>query len=266
MTTASQLWTEEIAEVAGSRLQLTKGGSGAPLLVLHDEIGHHATLRWHDALAQNNAVYIPSHPGFGKSPRLDWIMNMRDLAGWYLRALDELGLQGVNVVGSSLGGWLAAEMATMCPQQFNKMALVGAAGVKPPVGEIFDIFLVTSEEYLDAVCLNSAAAPEFPVVRPPQPDADLVEAWAVAREEACRLSWKPYMYYPALPQLLGRAQNLPTLIVWGAQDPIVPVSAGEVYHKSISGSRLEIIDDCGHRPDIEKTDEFLALIQDFFAE
>ena len=56
MTTASQLWTEEIVEVAGSRLQLTKGGNGAPLLVLHDEIGHHATLRWHNALAQNNAV------------------------------------------------------------------------------------------------------------------------------------------------------------------------------------------------------------------
>lgn len=266
MTTASQLWTEEIVEVAGSRLQLAKGGSGAPLLVLHDEIGHHSTLRWHDSLSQNNAVYIPSHPGFGKSPRMEWIMNMRDLAGWYLRALDELGLQNVNVVGSSLGGWLAAEMATMCPQQFNKMALVGAAGVKPPVGEIFDIFLVTAEEYLDAVCLDSSAAPEFPVVRPPEPDADLVEAWAVAREEACRLSWKPYMYYPALPQLLGRARNLPTLIVWGAQDPIVPLSAGEVYHKSISGSRLEVIDSCGHRPDIEKTDEFLALIQDFFAE
>ena len=266
MSTASSTWTEEIIEVAGSRLQMVKGGSGAPLLILHDEMGHHGALRWHDTLAANNTLHIPSHPGFGESPRLEWIMNMRDLAGWYLRALDELGLQGVNVIGHSLGGWLAAEMATMCPQQFNKMVLVGAAGIKPPVGEILDIFLVTGEEYLDAVCLDNAATPEFASVRPPEPSPEQVEAWAVAREEACRLSWKPYMHYPALPQLLGRVQDLPTLIVWGAQDSMVPLSAGEVYHQSIKGSRLEVIDDCGHRPDIEKTDEFLALVQDFFAE
>lgn len=266
MTTASQVWTEEIVEVAGSRLQLAKGGNGSPLLILHDELGHHGALRWHNTLAESNTLHIPSHPGFGESPRMEWIMNMRDLAGWYLRALDELGLQGVDVIGFSLGGWLAAEMATMCPQQFNKMALVGAAGIKPPVGEIFDIFLVTAEEYLDEVCLNSAGTAEFESIRPQQPSPELVESWAVAREESCRLSWKPYMHYPALPQLLGRLQDLPTLIVWGAQDPIVPVSAAEVYQQSIKGSRLEIIDDCGHRPEVEQTDKFLALIQDFLSE
>ena len=111
-------------------------------------------------------------------------------------------------------------------------------------------------------CLRT---PEFATVRPPEPSPEQMEAWLVAREEACRLSWKPYMHYPALPQLLGRVQDLPTLLVWGAQDFMVPVSAGEIYNQSIKGSRLEIIDDCGHRPEIEKTDEFLALVQDFFA-
>ena len=135
-------------------------------------------------------------------------MNMRDLAGWYLRALDELGLQGVNVIGFSLGGWLAAEMATMCPQQFNKMVLVGAAGIKPDIGEIFDIFLVTAEEYLDTVCLDNASVPEFDTVRPAEPSPEQLEAWLVAGEEACRLSWKPYMHYPGLPNLLGRLQEL----------------------------------------------------------
>ena len=131
MTTATSIWTEEIIEVAGTRLQIVTGGSGDPLLILHDEVGHYGALRWHEALAENSTLHIPSHPGFGDSPRMDWVMNMRDLAGWYLRALDELGLQGVDVIGFSLGGWLAAEMATMCPQQFNKMILVGAAGIKP---------------------------------------------------------------------------------------------------------------------------------------
>ena len=266
MTTATSTWTEEIIEVAGSRLQIAKGGNGEPLLILHDEMGHHGALRWHETLAEGNTLHIPSHPGFGESPRMDWIMNMRDLAGWYLRALDELGLQGINVVGFSLGGWLAAEMATMCPQQFNKMVLVGAAGIKPSVGEIFDIFLVTSEEYLDEVCYDNAAVPEFATVRPAEPSPEQAEAWAVAREEACRLSWKPYMHYPGLPHLLGRLQDLPTLLVWGAQDGMVPVSAGEIYQQSIKGSRLEIIDNCGHRPEIEQTDEFLGLVQGFLAE
>ena len=265
MTTATSIWTEEIIEVAGSRLQIARGGDGEPLLVLHDEMGHHGALRWHESLAEANTLHIPSHPGFGESPRMDWVMNMRDLAGWYLRALDELGLQGVNVIGFSLGGWLAAEMATMCPQQFNKMVLVGAAGIKPDVGEIFDIFLVTADEYLDNVCLDSASVPEFATVRPAEPSPEQMEAWLVAREEACRLTWKPYMHYPGLPHLLGRLQDLPTLLVWGAQDSMVPVNAGEKYNQAIPGSRLEIIDDCGHRPEIEQTDEFLALVRDFLA-
>ena len=124
MTTTPQTWTEEISQVAGVDLQVIKGGSGEPLLILHDEIGYHTWLGFHESLAQHYTIHIPSHPGFGKTPPLDWIMNMRDMAGWYLQALDELGIGPVNVAGFSLGGWLAAEMAAMCPHQFKKMVLV----------------------------------------------------------------------------------------------------------------------------------------------
>lgn len=258
-------WKEEIVEVADTQLQIVTGGGGDPLLVLHDELGHQGALRWHQELAQDAALTIPSHPGFGASPRMEWIMNMRDLAGWYLRALDELGLRSVNVIGFSLGGWLAAEMATMCPSQFKKMALVGAAGIKPPTGEIFDIFLVTAPELLDAAVLDRDATPEFRAARPEEPSPELMESWAVAREEACRLSWKPYMHYPALPRLLARAASIPTLLIWGEQDPIVPLSAGEAYRDAIPGSRLEVIPDCGHRPEIERPDRFISLTRQFFA-
>ena len=91
-------------------------------LIFHDEIAHPGALKFHEALAQDYTVYIPSHPGFGRTPRLDWVMNMRDLAGWYLMALDELNLGPVNAIGCSLGGWLAAEIATMHPGQFKKLA------------------------------------------------------------------------------------------------------------------------------------------------
>ncbi|MBI4640843.1 MAG: alpha/beta hydrolase [Candidatus Tectomicrobia bacterium] len=265
MVTNTDTWTEEIVEVAGTRVQIVKGGSGEPLFLLHGEMGHPGWLRFHEALAQNHTLYIPSHPGFGKSERLSWIMTMRDLAGWYLQALDDLALGQVNVIGFSFGGWLAAEMATMSPGQFKKLVLVGAAGIKPPVGEIFDMFLVVAKEYLAACLLDPANTQEFERISPAEPTPDQVEAWEVAREEACRLSWKPYMYDPALPHLLRRLKTLPTLITWGRQDPIIPLSAAEVYHESIQGSRLVVLDNCGHQPEIEKPDEFIGVVHPFLS-
>jgi pimeloyl-ACP methyl ester carboxylesterase len=266
MTTSSKTWTEAIVEAAGTRLQLVTGGTGEPLLILHGEMGHPGWLRFHEALAQQYALSIPSHPGFGRSARLDWIMTIRDLAGWYLDALDELGFQQVDVVGFSLGGWLAAEMAAMCPHPFRKLVLVDAPGIRPPSGAIYDIFLEVAKECLTAGFLDPAHAEEFQTVCPDQPAPEQVEAWEVAREEACRLSWKPYMHDPALPHLLHRVRGLPTLIVWGRQDAIVPLSVGEVYRQSIQGSRLAVLEGCGHYPEIEKADEFVRLVQAFLAE
>src|SRR5262245_47521229 len=147
MTTSTEPWTEELVEAAGTRMQLIKGGSGEPLLIMHDELGHPGWLRFHASLAQQYTLHIPLHPGFGKSEPLNWIANMRDMAGWYLDALDELGLGRVPMIGFSLGGWLAAEMATMCPEQFTRLVLVGAMGIRPPSGQIYDMFLEVVKDF-----------------------------------------------------------------------------------------------------------------------
>jgi pimeloyl-ACP methyl ester carboxylesterase len=265
MTTSRGTWTEEFVEAAGTRLQLIKGGTGEPLLILHDELGHPGWLHFHEALAQQYTLYIPSHPGFGKSEGLDWIMNMRDMAGWYLDALDELAVGRMNVVGFSLGGWLAAEMATMCPEPFKKLVLVGAMGIKPPSGQIYDMFLDVTKDFLTTSYLAPDKTPEFSHICPEKPEPEQVEAWEMAREEACRLGWRPYMHYPSLPYLLRRLRKLPTLIVWGRQDAIVPLSVAEVYQASIPGSRLVVLDNCGHHPEVEKPDEFVQQVQAFLA-
>jgi 2-hydroxy-6-oxonona-2,4-dienedioate hydrolase len=262
-TTTATSWSEEIVEAAGSKLQLVKGGTGAPLLILHDELGHPGWLRFHEALAQHYTLYIPSHPGFGQSDPLDWVMNMRDLAGWYLDALDELGLGQVPAVGLSLGGWLAAEMATMCPQQFKRLVLVDALGLRPPTGEIFDMFLVVARAYLAAGFADAAHTPEYQERYGADPTPEQTDAWERAREMSSRLGWRPYMHYPGLPHLLRRLRKLPTLIVWGQQDAIVPLSAGEAYHQAIPGSRLVVLDHCGHHPEMEQADEFVRLVQEF---
>jgi pimeloyl-ACP methyl ester carboxylesterase len=265
MTTSTEPWTEESVEVAGTKLQLVKGGSGEPLVILHGELGHPGWLNFHTALARQHMLHLPLHPGFGKSEGLEWIMNMRDMAGWYLEALDDLGLGRVNVIGFSLGGWLAAEMATMCPTAFQRLVLVGAMGIRPPSGQIYDMFLEVAREFIKASYLDSAHTPEFSQICPDTPTPEQVETWELAREEACRLGWRPYMHYPSLPHLLHRLKHLPTLILWGRQDAIVPVSAAEVYHVSIPGSQLVILDNCGHHPEVEQADQFVQQVQTFLA-
>ena len=262
--TTTATWTEERVAVAGAEMQILKGGSGDPLLVLHDESGQPGWLQLHEELAKNYTVYAPSHPGFGVTDRIDWIMNMRDSATWYLWALEDLGLSNLNVLGFSLGGWLAAEMATQNPQMFRKMALAAPAGILPPTGEILDMFLIVSKEFITAGFHNPSAAAEFQTVCPDEPTPEQVESWEMAREEACRLSWRPYMHDRSLPHRLGRLKNLPSLIVWGRNDEVVPTSAGEVYNNAIAGSRLVTLENCGHRSDVEKTDELAGLLREFF--
>jgi pimeloyl-ACP methyl ester carboxylesterase len=164
-----------------------------------------------------------------------------------------------------LGGWIAAEMACQSPQMFNKMALVAPAGIKPPTGEILDMFLIVTREYLEESFLDTAATPEYPTAYPAEPTPEQIEIWESSREESARLAWRPYMYHAALPHLLGRLTDLPTLLVWGEQDGVIPVSSGEAYREAIPGSRLEVIPNCGHHPEIEQTEEFVRLVRDFFA-
>lgn len=127
-----------------------------------------------------------------------------------------------------------------------------------------DMFLMTSKEYLTASILNPGETPGFDTLCPEELTPEHIDMWEDAREEACRLSWRPYMFDPALPHLLGLVKDLPTLVIWGEQDPVVPLSAGKVYQQSIAGSKLATIPNCGHRPELEKTDEFVRLTKEFF--
>jgi pimeloyl-ACP methyl ester carboxylesterase len=263
MTATSTAYTEDTVDVAGTQLHLVKGGSGDPLIILHDEMGHPGWLQFHDALAQHFTVHLPLHPGFGTTEQLDWVMNMRDLAGWYLEAFDDLGISGANLLGYGLGGWLAAEIASMCPQQFRKLVVVSAPGIKPPSGEIFDMFLVVAQAYLAKSFHDPENSPEYQELYAGAATPEQLDVWEYAREEASRLTWRPYMHYPNLDKLLHRLKRLPTLIVWGRDDAIVPLSAGEAYHAAIPGSQLVVLDQCGHHPEMEQTEAFVNHVQSF---
>jgi pimeloyl-ACP methyl ester carboxylesterase len=187
------------------------------------------------------------------------------VACFYARLIREQYSGQVDVIGLSLGGWIAAEMAVFDARQFRRMVLVAPTGIKPPEGEIKDLFTVPARTYLNANVHSIEATPEFSKLYGGEQTPAQFEAWEDARAETARIAWEPYMFNPSLPQLLEGVARLPTLIVWGRQDKIVPVSAGQLYHKAIAGSELVVLDGCGHKPEIEQQVEFTERVNNFLA-
>ena len=204
-------WKEETVQIAGIELKVIQGGSGKPLLVLHEELGHPGWLKWHDELAVSHAMTIPLHPGFGQSPQVKWLRNVRDMACFYARLIRERYSGQVDVVGFSLGGWIAAEMAVFNARQFRRMVLVAPTGIRPPQGEIKDLFTVPARTYLNACVYHIEGTPEFAKLYGGEQTPAQFEAWEDARAEAARIAWQPYMFNPSLPQLLEGVTGLPAL-------------------------------------------------------
>jgi pimeloyl-ACP methyl ester carboxylesterase len=259
-------WQSQTVNVAGTTLQVTRGGQGAPVLVLHHDIGSPPALPFYDALAARFTVIRPSHPGYDGSPRPDWMRGVRDIAVLYQGLLAEDAATrapgAVAVVGLGFGGWIAAELATMAPRALRALVLVGAMGVKPERSDIADQALVS---YLDYVRAGFAEPAAFERVYGAQPPTGVLEQWDLNREMTFRIAWKPYMYNPTLPHLLG-AVAAPTLVVWGREDRIVPLECGERYVKSLPRARLEIVDGAGHLVDMEQPDALASLVTRFLSE
>ena len=262
MSLPSPSWTSETVSIAGSGLHVATAGTGAPLLVLHHDIGSPERLPFYDALARDFTTLVPSHPGYDKSERPAWLRNVRDVAVVYQSLLAQnAATRGadVSVVGLGFGGWIAAEMATMAPRAFRRLVLVAPMGIKPERGEIADQALVS---YIDYVQLGFADPGVFERLYGAVPPTPQLEQWDLNREMTFRIAWKPYMYNPTLPHLLGGAA-VPALVVWGRRDRVVPLECGERFAKALPAARLEIVEDAGHFVEMEKPDELAELVTTF---
>ncbi len=253
-------FTEETVSVAGIDVHYYRGGDGPPLLTLHGGGGNPGWLIVHEALSAHYTVYAPSHPGFGITPRPEWIAHPSDMAVFYLWMLQEMGLDKIHLMGHSFGGWLAADMATTCPQIVDRLVLVDAVGVKPERSDILDVFILTPEEI--PPLYNMADSGWTPTaVRPRRKK----KSRGRRLEMLIRLCWKPYMHDLRLPALLPRVTR-PSLIVWGREDAIVPLECGEIYQRGIPGSQLHIIEECGHSSQLEKPDAFADAVISFLGQ
>jgi pimeloyl-ACP methyl ester carboxylesterase len=257
-------WSTESVKTPDAELAMIKGGSGKPLLIFHDELGFPGWMTWNETLAHERTLLIPLQPGFGKTPRIDWIMDYRDLAGFYSQVVREMRLEPVDVIGFSAGGFIAAEMVAADPKIFSHMVLVAPMGIKPEQGEIMDTFALTIRHHLRSTVADPEGTPEFAQIYGGQMTPEQFEAFEDARAETARIGWEPYLHNPSLPHLL-RGVKTPTLLVWGTRDEVVPRGCVDAYKNVIATAQVAQIEGAGHRPEIENSVEFERLVRNFLA-
>lgn len=256
--------TDTVFEQGALRLTVRGMGKGPPLLVLHDEMGYPGEMAWQADLAHSRRLHIPLAPGFGIAPRIEWVNSMRDLACVYARWLREAQLAPVDVIGFSLGAWLAAEMLANDVSLFQRLLLVAPLGIKPRTGVILDAYELSHREHLKATVADPEGTAEFSSLYGGAPTPAQIEAFDEARAESARLAWQPYMHNPTLPFLLdGLGHRVPTAIVWGERDAIVPHAAMQSYVQALGKAQLHVIAGSGHRPEIERREQFVAVAREF---
>lgn len=246
--------------VEGTPVRLRQAGSGPPLLYLH---GASTGGLWFDALgqlAERYIVYAPEHPGFGESARPDWLEGIDDLVYHYLDVLAALGLDRAHVVGHSVGGWIAAELAVAHPEKVDRLALVGAAGLGVSGAPIADLFAMTPEQLVATVFEDKGAIPS---ILPAQMDLEYMVQVYRERTTLAALAWNP-TYDPKLRRRLRRVTS-PTLVLWGENDRLIPRAHGEAYAAGIPNARLAIVPGTGHMVPLERPAEFARRVAQFLA-
>ena len=249
---------ETFLDVRGTRTHLQTEGTGDPLLYFHGA-GGSAWAPGLTLLAQQFRVIAPTHPGFGLSDeRPEWD-RLDDYVYHYLDLLDALGLERVHLVGSSLGGWLAAEMAVAQGHRLRSLVLIDAAGLWLDEAPMVDLFYRSQAELLPLMWHDPSKAP-----KPPPPTPETMLAQAKNQTTVARLAWKPYFHNP---KLLGRLARIavPTLVLWGASDGLIPPAHGRRYQELIPNAELQLIPECGHVVLREQAERSAAAIKDFLA-
>jgi pimeloyl-ACP methyl ester carboxylesterase len=241
---------------------LTDRGEGRPYLLLHGGAGPVSVDSFADLLAASGParVLVPVHPGFGGTPRPDSLDSISALARLYVKLLDDLGLTDVIVIGSSIGGWIAADIATLASPRVAGVVLVDAAGLQLPDHPAADFFSLTMDQVADLSYYNPDA---FRI------DLDTLPAPAKAAMAGNRAALGVYGGAAmADPGLLGRlpAVAVPVLVAWGEADRMIPREAGEAYAKAIPGAELLLIPRAGHMPQLEAPDELLRAVLAFAGE
>jgi pimeloyl-ACP methyl ester carboxylesterase len=254
-------YRSDYVDVRGVRTHLLKGGRGKPILVMHPEFGANLWAPYHDALASHFQVLAPDHLGFGESDRPDWLDGIDDLLFHYLDLLDLLEIERLSIVGTSLGGWIAAAFAVAHPERVDRLVLAAPAGIKVDGVPRFDVFARPFEETLQHLFHDPSRAAQM---LPTEFGAEVIVHTYRELTTLARLTWNPYFHDLKLQQRLPRLQH-PTLIVWGENDTFLPPSHAEAYAALLPAATLKKLPACGHLIPFEQADAFASLAIDFLS-
>jgi pimeloyl-ACP methyl ester carboxylesterase len=233
----------------GATIRYRRFGRGPALLFLRSEDSLPDAPAFIDTLAPDFEVIVPDHPGFRTSDMPDWLKGISDAAYFYLDFLDQLDLKDVHLVGGSLGGWMAAEIAVRTCERIATINLIAPFGVRRKGTPFGDIFMWTPEENLQHRLFDQGLAEQFLAAARTQ-SKDEATAYLKDRYATARLCWHPRFHNPELERWLPRIAR-PLQLIWGDSDKVVPVGIAEVWHQALPQARMSVIERCGHLPQIE---------------
>lgn len=258
MTDATGAAKRSTLDIAGATLEIHEIGIGPPVLFLHGGSGPAPRAPFFAMLGARHRVIMPTHPGFGGSSLPGWLDSCDDIAHIHLELMDRLGISRTALVGASIGGWIALEMATKSPERFTRLGLIAPVGVK--VGsvdklDIPDMFAVPPAQ-LQAMLFH---APEKFKPDLTKLDDEALMGMVKAREMLALLAWEPYMHNPKLPHRLHRIA-CPALFLRGASDGLVSAEYTSAYAELIANAKVETIAAAGHVPQIEQPEATSSLL------
>jgi len=246
-------------DVAGTPVAVRRKGSGRPLLFLHGAGFTGQWLRFHEALAQGADVIAPEHVGFGGTPLQDWLDGFDDLVLHYDDLRATLGLdEPFDLVGYSLGGWIAAAYATFYPEKLRSLTLITPAGFPLEGGSVVDLFHMYPEELFGTIFNDMANVAEV------APDPEDIDAAVKGYEEAsttARLVWER-RDDPKMPRRLQRVTT-PALVVGAEHDRLVPDEAADAYAAALPHAELVRIPGTGHALVVEQPAAVAKAVLDF---
>jgi pimeloyl-ACP methyl ester carboxylesterase len=249
----------EMVDVAGAQVAVRRRGSGRPLLYLHGAGFTGKWLRFHEALAAGADVIAPEHPGFGASPDQEAIEDFADLVLHYDDLRAQLGLdEPFDLVGYSLGGWIAADYAVTYPDKLRSLALIVPAGLEPP---IVDFFAMAPEQIFMTLFNDFTNAGE--VLVDPR-DIDVAVHMYEEASTVAKLAWNP-RYDRKLARRLRRV-SCPTLVLGADHDKLLGDECCERYAELIASAAVVRIPGTGHALPIEQPEAAARAIRDFQGE
>lgn len=233
-------FSEERLTVNGIETVVQIAGDGEPLVFFHGA----GTVTGFDALlplAERHRLIVPFHPGFGPSADDATVDSIHDYRRHYLDVFDQLGIEELSLIGQSMGGWLAANFAADHPERVRRLVLAAPLGLRVREHPTVDIFSIPDEELFGYLTADPSVF-DGHVPMPPTPEW-LADRYREATS-AARLLWAA-PYDLKLHRWLHRV-TMPTLLVWGDQDKIVPVQQADVWAELIQGASVNVLPGVGH--------------------